>query len=236
MNFKISITQAAEDYYNKGLYYGYDSQFAQGLEDFRIKLEADPNDAETYSQMGIFFIRNGNFTDAVATLREALRLAPENAEYFMHAGVAYYKQGNYNQAARLFQKATYLKRDYVDVYFRLGNCYEMMGDPNLLHKACAAYRQALRYSPDDFKTLVGLGAASAMMGNYDQSVSALERAEKIDGNEPVLLYNLANSYYYKGNYNRAIACYEKALSIQPDFSMARTNLECVKNKRDGVEE
>ena len=97
MNFKISITQAAEDYYNKGLYYGYDSQFAQGLEDFRIKLEADPNDAETYSQMGIFFIRNGNFTDAVATLREALRLAPENAEYFMHAGVAYYKQGNYRQ-------------------------------------------------------------------------------------------------------------------------------------------
>ncbi|MDR2497989.1 MAG: tetratricopeptide repeat protein [Tannerellaceae bacterium] len=233
MKLNVSIAQAAEDFYQRSFNYAMESHAAKGLEDFRILLEKDPSNAETYSQMGIFFIKCGNMSDALVAIREAIRLNPDVPAYYMHAGVAYYKQANYHQAIKLFRKATQLKRDYVEVYFRLANCYEMLNEPNLMAKACAAYRQLLYYEPDDLKSIIALGTAYGMSGNYDQSIAALERAEKISPEDPILYYNMGISFYYKGKYRKAISCYEKALAILPEFPQAKTNLGIAQRALNG---
>ncbi|MDR2496179.1 MAG: tetratricopeptide repeat protein [Tannerellaceae bacterium] len=225
MKAKIDLSNAADTYYNQGLNYAADTYFAKGLEDFRILLEKDPSNPETYSQLGIHFIKCENYVDAIIAIREAIRLSPQSPEYYMHAGVAYYKQGNYLQAIKLFRKATSLKRDYVEVYFRLAHCYEMLNDPELIHKACAAYRQYLYYQPNEVVAMVALGTTYGMAGRYDQSIATFERAEELCLDDPFLNYNKGNSYYHKGNYMKAMMAYEKALELLPEFEQAQTNLE-----------
>ncbi|HOK08058.1 MAG TPA: hypothetical protein PLJ10_00180 [Candidatus Hydrogenedens sp.] len=48
--------------------------------------------------------------------------------------------------------------------------------------------------------------------------------------DPVLFYNLANSYYHWGKKGMAIANYERALELNPSFKMAKEQLSKVLNE------
>ena len=44
--------------------------------------------------------------------------------------------------------------------------------------------------------------------------------------------NLGNCFAYLGNKKEAIKCYNKALSLDPEYEFARNNLELIKNQTE----
>lgn len=62
-------------------------------------------------------------------------------------------------------------------------------------------------------------------GEYDAAIDTYEQL--VDGAvvHETLFYNLGNAYYRTGRLGAAIANYERALDLDPDFDNARANLE-----------
>ncbi len=76
-------------------------------------------------------------------------------------------------------------------------------------------------------------------GRYPEAAEELERALVLDPSAPTLLYNLGRVYELMGEYDRAIATYERLLAVTPDASpeeraQTETTLSRLRGARDNA--
>ena len=90
-------------------------------------------------------------------------------------------------------------------------------------KALNAYKNQDYKSATDTKLKDIKGAAHYKESNFEAALSEFEQDTSDKG-----LYNQANTLAHLGKYKAAIDKYEQALSLNPDFSQAKDNLEIVK--------
>lgn len=84
-----------------------------------------------------------------------------------------------------------------------------------IHRAIAAYRQALVVGPENADTLNLLGTGLLQVGETAEAVSFLERATRKQKNNPRLLANLAQCYIALNRYGEACETFRKASRIEP---------------------
>lgn len=89
------------------------------------------------------------------------------------------------------------------------------------------FRRAIELYPDNYKTINDLGTVYLFIGkNYDSAVYFLQKAITLDSTKQPAWVNLGMAYYReKKDYEKAIACYERILRINPNevkavFSLA----------------
>ncbi len=92
-----------------------------------------------------------------------------------------------------------------------------------LAQAEELYRQILEVSPEHQDALHLLGRLALDRGDAQTAIELITRS--IKGNpDPDCFFNLARAHQALHNTDDAIACYQKALSIKPDFAEAHNNL------------
>jgi tetratricopeptide (TPR) repeat protein len=96
--------------------------------------------------------------------------------------------------------------------YRVDNCFKLHG-----FHICAWNRGCIMISPEEQKVLSSF-------------------AERISQADPGAHNNLAIVYYNKGLYREAIEELEKALELNPNFVLARNNLEIILRKTGKLEE
>jgi tetratricopeptide (TPR) repeat protein len=62
-------------------------------------------------------------------------------------------------------------------------------------------------------------------GAYDKAASLYEQLISNGVHDPVVFYNLGNAYFNAGRLGPAVANFERALRLAPDFERARVNLD-----------
>lgn len=92
---------------------------------------------------------------------------------------------------------------------QLGRHYFAQGD----------YHQAAK----SFEDPMWQGAALYRAGEFEQAAQAFSRRST-----DVAKYDAGNAWLMRGKYDLAIACYEAALEIRPDWKEAEENLELAK--------
>ncbi|KJY91748.1 hypothetical protein TW73_20830, partial [Pseudoalteromonas piscicida] len=75
------------------------------------------------------------------------------------------------------------------------------------------------------------GAALYKAGDYEGAVKTLEQTSSVEGQ-----YNLGNALARLGKLDDAISAYEKALSLDPDFTQAKDNKALVETLKDQQEQ
>jgi protein O-GlcNAc transferase len=81
------------------------------------------------------------------------------------------------------------------------------------------YREILRVEPAHAEALYLLGVLAGQSGKYQQAVELLGEAARATDN-PVVHLNLGGAYIGLGNLQEAIACYRRALNLQPEYAEA----------------
>jgi tetratricopeptide (TPR) repeat protein len=71
--------------------------------------------------------------------------------------------------------------------------------------------------------LISQGKSKEAGEKFVVAISGYEEALKSTPNNYVVMGDLATSYYYTGNTDKAIEIVKKSLAIRPDFSQARLN-------------
>lgn len=84
----------------------------------------------------------------------------------------------------------------------------------------AIYRRILATSPDDIEALRGLGSAAGQTGDIAQAIALLTRAHALAPDHVEILLSLATMQRAAQAYEPALVCYERALTLRPQSSVA----------------
>jgi tetratricopeptide (TPR) repeat protein len=123
----------------------------------------------SYGQSEIKHIREGNrfyydsaFTESEIAYRKALNTKVESEKAKYNLGAALYKQQRYDEAQNIYKELAQSEKDKEKLaryHHNLGNSYLKSGKIN---ESIDAYKQALRYNPDDASTKYNLSYALKM--------------------------------------------------------------------------
>jgi DNA-binding winged helix-turn-helix (wHTH) protein/TolB-like protein/Flp pilus assembly protein TadD len=158
------------------LYYDWNGQEAQN--EFRLALEADPNDIMAHSWGAENLAAMGRFPEAVAEAKLALEQDPLSLIVNTNAGWTYFLAGHYEEAIELLKKAIEIDPTFPRTHFRLGDVYEKRG---LYDQAIAELKQAVKLSGGDVYYEAALGHAYAASGRSalaHQVIRTLEEQSK----------------------------------------------------------
>ncbi|KAL2159262.1 hypothetical protein VTH06DRAFT_2697 [Thermothelomyces fergusii] len=205
---------------------------------FEAAVQKDADHVDAWVYLGSAQAQNEKEEAAIRALEQALKLDPNNLAALMGLAVSYTNEGYDSTAYRTLERWLSVKYPSIIAPTELSAAAEMgFTDRAQLHqRVTQLFLAAARLAPDgdhmDPDVQVGLGVLFYGAEEYDKAVdcfqAALHSSELGTSNQREqvhLLWNrlgatLANS----GRSEEAIAAYEKALAIHPNFVRARYNL------------
>jgi predicted O-linked N-acetylglucosamine transferase (SPINDLY family) len=188
---------------------------------YRQILLADSHNVDALHFLGVIAYQRAEHKKAEELISRALQLKDSNAPAHNNLGNALAAQGKLKQAVASFLSALALDPHYVDALVNLGSAFRAQGEPD---KAIECYERALSLAPGSTTATAGLRGAiedKRTLGDVAGGEKALSVA---DAESPSAHLSAGNAYKDEGRLEEAVASYQKALSINPDFSPAYVNL------------
>lgn len=200
----------------------------------RLAAEREPNNFEANRRMGQFFLQSGRAVEALPYLERAEKLKPDDFDTQFTIAVANANAGNLRRGKQQAQSLL-KGHDTAEVHHLLADIDEELGDPLeavrhrqraaelsptepylfdwgaelLLHHApepaLEVFGRAHKLFPQSARMLVGMGASSFALGNYDQAVDNVCRASDLAPSDSV-------PYIFLGKMDRIASVSSAALA------------------------
>jgi tetratricopeptide (TPR) repeat protein len=187
-------------------------RFEEAARAYDDLVKANPEDGALRASYAGALGALGRYDDAMRQLEEAIKLEPLNPEPYHNRGVIHEKRGEREAAIREYQTAVRYNPQYEpskEALARLtGSGAEQLSDNEKL-AAVIAER----------------AAEAARRGDYPASMKQLDEAERIAPRFARVYQYRSNVAFLMGDRDRAIQALRKALEIEPDNALFRTNLE-----------
>ncbi len=109
------------------------------------------------------------YTDAEVDFRKVVESSPKNFEANFNLGTSYYKQGKYDDAIKTFTSSLENAKDNISrakVFHNIGNS---LLKSNKVEQSVEAYKNALKYNPNDDDTKYNLSYALELLKNNDKN-------------------------------------------------------------------
>jgi tetratricopeptide (TPR) repeat protein len=173
-------------------------------------------------EVGIKYAERGFADKAEAVLARSEEMDPEDslgrrADLIYEIGSACYNTDQFKEAIPWFQRLVdeYPGTEYEDAGMRrLAYAQHGAGDSET---AVATYRKLLAKTPDDPSALNGFAwfCASRAIA-LDEALPVALKAVELSNRSPGILDTLAELYYARGEYDKAIEIGKEALASDPD--------------------
>ncbi|MCK9538546.1 tetratricopeptide repeat protein [Dokdonella sp.] len=156
-----------------------------------------------------------------------------HAEFKLAKGFSNYDTAPLRESLPLYRQAILEDPEFALAYARLSFAESLLGwfgggggdVPELIERADADARQALRLAPDDSPALVAMAySAYYGRGDYTAALEFFARALRARPNDPVALSGRAYVERRQGRYDAALASLQKSLAIDPRNSALAAEL------------
>ncbi len=144
------------------------------------------------------------------------------AEKYFNLSLMYYNAGKYEQCIIAGLEAVKLKPDYADAYNNMGSAYTLLKQYD---KGIAACQKAIDIKPDFQLAKNNLNDAI----NKRDKISNIETQAKESPSAGKQI-DLSLAYYQSGEYEKSIEACKKALTFQPDYAAAYSNMAAAYNQ------
>jgi tetratricopeptide (TPR) repeat protein len=220
---------------------------------YREALTRDPGHAEALTNLGVLLAESGRLADALPLLAESARRAPASPVAQHNLGVALAQHGQPEQASDRLREALRLDPTYPDACYNLanvlagqgkrgdaielyrraislrpayGDAYNNLGlaliDENRPGEALILLEHALRLRPTP-EAHGNRGLALEALARYAEAADAQREALRLNPGYADAHSNLGNALRAQGRLEEALACYDLALTYQPDSVSIRWN-------------
>jgi len=162
----------------------------------------------------------GRREEAAQLLGRAARLSPESAETQGNFGNLLLQMGRYREALDCFLKALAIKPSIAELHFNVAVAFAAMEQPE---QAIRAFRHALDLKPQLAPASARLAALLQARGELGEAIRLYKDA-LAQQPDPLTWFNLATAQRNAGLMVDSIASYRQALSLQPDYAEAHSNL------------
>ncbi len=195
------------------------AQFEKAFTTSNIFIAAYKNYASTHERLG-------NLDKAIKALKQVETLSPTNKERTLTLGRLLLQSGQEEEGRAYLdalvkrstgeEKEAVLK-DIADIYLEGG----------LFKEAEDMFVVTLKVNPSDVETCNRLAIALRQQAKYGEAEQVYLQALKFHPSHAGLYHNLGVLCLIRKQMDKAVRCFKKALSIDPDLVEARTMLENV---------
>lgn len=176
---------------------------------------------EAWFNLGVALERLGRPDEAASAYRQALRIRPDLGEAAVNLSLLEERGRDARASARQWSELARKYPDDAQARVRLASLYRAAGQ---LDEAWRLAREALQRDPK------APGAHKVMMrvaldrGNADLAELLALRAQKLDPDDPEVIFFLGEGMARRGDAAAATAQYRKALALRPGYLPARYGL------------
>ena len=144
------------------------------------------------------------------------------------------KQGKIPEALEILEAAVNFETDWEDAYYYFARALQESGDKN---KAVSMYKKAVELWPEYSEALNNLGNLLVNLKRYDEAIPYFQKAiESYPEKYPLGYTNMGKAYALKGEIDKAVAQFTKALQLEPSNYNARINLGTALMQQNRVQE
>lgn len=184
--------------------------------------------------LALELVEAGRSELAETTYQMALELDPNDFQSINNLAVIIDKSGRIEQAEDLYLKAA--SHPFYDsiAMFNLGYLYWRTDRPEL---AELWYRRAIAADPYNTEAMVNLaGLVQEQYKDLSEGKHLLELVTRIDSQDAIAIFELANIYRQTGDTFLAELFYRKAIEVEPSNALANYNLAAFLVEIDRSEE
>jgi tetratricopeptide (TPR) repeat protein len=190
-------------------------------EDARKNLERsvslDSTFAMAWQELGFAHNRLRNFVDSRNAFEKAITLsaqAPEKERLWIEYCYAATIEDDLEKATEILVELTTKYPREKEYLFELAQCYATSG---MHDDAEAMYKSTIALDPEYGGALNGLGYLYAKVEDYEAALDCFGRYASVNPGDANPLDSMAEIYFRTGQLDTAVALYERALAIRPDF-------------------
>jgi|GEM_PF-618505 len=185
-------------------------------------LSKNPRNAKAYFYQGIAYFYGFNNTDqAILSYSRAIELDPEYTLAYYNRAEAYFYQKNYTQALADYDLAIRANGDLgtkgnkrlADIYANRGDALGQLGR---FSEALASANRAIEIDPQHGFAWYIRSMALGYLGRNQEALKAVDTAIKF-ANYAYVWHHRGDVMYDLKRYREAIASYEKAVQIDPEY-------------------
>jgi len=188
-------------------------RYAEAEAAYRTLVAAEPDDGGLRASLAGALASLGRYDEALAELDAAVRLSPVNPEAYHNRGAILERQGKRDDAVASYRDAL----RYSPQYEPSRRALERLGATPSAKADTPAEQLAARMSER--------AADAARRGNYAEAMQTLDEAERIAPTYARVYQYRANVAYLMGDKAAAKAALARALALEPDNALFRSNLE-----------
>lgn len=204
----ISISKGADLYFAKANKYYLKNDIEKALEYYKRAMVIEPDNSINHFNVASLLGEMGEFYESNKIFRQTLKMDPELTECWFFMGINYGQMQKYQKAKMCFEKYLQMSpegehsqqaRDILSA-FRSSDFTMDFIDKKDLQK---------------IEELCSKGIQLVEKGEYAKGEKLFKEAKKINSKVTAPINNLALTYYYQGDLQKAIAESKLALSIEP---------------------
>lgn len=174
--------------------------------------------------------KQGDYIGAIALLTQLITRHPSHAVDYNNRGLIYFQSGQQEKALADYNKALQLNPELDNAYNNRANYYASRGQ---LAEALTDYEIALDLNPGNTRTWINQAITFRDLGLYDLALENLDMALMLGGLEENIYAERGRTYHLRGDWNCALADYQRALSAMKQSGLAgrlRRNVESWMNE------
>lgn len=194
---------------------------------FQKALSLTPGNAVNAFNLAKIYKQKVNLENAEHYYRLAIQWQPDMAIAYNNLGNVLAEQGKHPDAVECIKKAIVLQADYTLAYNNLGQVFAQM---DRHEEAVPIYQHAIKLKTDYLEAYTGLAKSLKSLGKYQQAIETYSSSLQCtrDSHEQAAMYNdLGDIYMLAHQLNPAQASFEHAIRLNPDLTVAQSNLGVV---------
>jgi tetratricopeptide (TPR) repeat protein len=156
--------------------------------------------------------KQGDYKSAIALLTQLISRNPADAISYNNRGLVYFQTGQREKALADYNRALQLNPELDSAYNNRANYYASSGK---LAEALTDYEQALDLNPANIRTWINQAITFRELGLYDLALENLDMALILGCLEGHIYAERGRTYHLRGDWNCAIADYQRALQELP---------------------
>jgi non-specific serine/threonine protein kinase len=195
-------------------------------------LELEPDLAEAHASRGVALSLNRQYEEAERAMEAALALNPRLFEaYYFYARIAF-AHGKLERAVELYEKASQVRPDSYEALLLVAQIYDDLERPEdaarSRRRGTQLVEERIDLHPDDARALTMGANGLVALGERQRGLEWARRAQALEPQEPMVLYNVACIQSLAGEPEEALNSLESAVTAgltQVDWVRHDSNLD-----------
>ncbi|MDF1576106.1 MAG: tetratricopeptide repeat protein [Bacteroidales bacterium] len=178
----------------------------------RKAVELNDQDAYALMTLASALVEKGEFEEALSYYEQSRSLDSVRSDIYSELAYLYEMTGEAEKAEQHHRKAIQMDPDSHLTHYYLGGFYFAQ---TRFREAMEEFELALKFSPGHLTIMHAIAACNFELEKFDEALAGFGEILEQDSAQGQVLWNMGIIYYYQGEFEKSIHCYQKALNYTP---------------------